>query len=128
MGGCRTSYSTVIAETYLQIAHVVGNKTMATKNDVMAKEDRARMILEFMADTGVAMPPGLWYENLDLYKNITFSYDTVRRRLHDFQEVGWAERHDRDQGIYGITDAGRRAAENGVDDSRLAEVIGTAGE
>jgi len=101
---------------------------MDTKDKSMGKEDRARIILEFMAESGIAMPPGLWYENLDLYKNITFSYDTTRRRVRDFEEAGWVVRYDRDQGIYGITDAGAKAAENGVDDSRLAEVIGSASE
>lgn len=99
---------------------------MPENPESMGKEDRARYVLEYMAEHEVAMPPALWYENMKLHGRITFSYDTVYRRIHDFRAVGWVKRHDVDQGIFELTDEGRAKAEAGVSDIELADVIGAA--
>lgn len=101
---------------------------MPENDDSMAKEDRARLILEYMAEHSVAMSPGLWHANLEIDKSVTFSYDTTRRRIHDFTAKGWATRFDVDQGIYRITDAGVEAAESGLSDDEISDVIGMSGE
>jgi len=94
----------------------------------MTAEDRAKIVLEYMAEKEVAMSTGLWYENLKLDRSITFSQDTVRRRLHDFNEVGWVERLDIDQGVFRINDSGRRVVENDFLDAKLDDVIGISDE
>ena len=101
---------------------------MAENDDSMAKEDRARLILEYLADNEVALPPRRLHDNLKLYRNITFSYDTVRRRLHDFEHVGLVEKIDMGPGLFRITDEGRRALREDLSDEELKELIGIADE
>lgn len=97
---------------------------MAGKCDSMGSEDRARLILEYMAEYDIAMSPNLWFENMKRDRSITFSEYTVGRRIRDFTEKGWVERLDVDQGAFRITDAGKEAAKTGVSDSEMKSVIG----
>ena len=101
---------------------------MARNDNSMGKYDRARLILEYMAEHDVAMSPNLWFENLKRQRSITFSYHTTRRRIHDFHEHGWVDRFDVDQGIFAINDAGRVALAEGISDEVLDSVIGKSGE
>lgn len=101
---------------------------MPKNSDSMGAVDRAEIVLEYMAERDVAMSPGLWHANLDMDRSVPFSADTTRRRIHDFLEYGWVERFDIDQGVYRITDAGKQAAEEGVSESEMRDVIGLAGE
>lgn len=101
---------------------------MPKNNDSMAAVDRAKIVLEYMADRQVAMSPGLWHANLDMDRSVPFSSDTTRRRIHDFYAKGWVEKYDIDQGVYRITDSGRRVVEDGVTKAELQDVIGLADE
>jgi hypothetical protein len=93
----------------------------------MTAEDRARIVLEYMANHQVAMSPGLWHANLKMDRTVTFSQDTTRRRIHDFLAKGWVEKHDIDQGVFQITEDGQAAVDD-LSDDELRDIIGLSGE
>ena len=66
----------------------------------MTKSDPA--ILEFFAETGVAMPPAVVSYNID-----GVSHPTVKRRLPVLVENELLEKVDDKRGYYRITDLGR---------------------
>jgi Fe2+ or Zn2+ uptake regulation protein len=58
----------------------------------MGKEDRKEVVLAFMREYPVAMPPLLVYRNLRLREGITFSQDSVRRYLEQLANEGLVDR------------------------------------
>lgn len=73
----------------------------------MSKEQRVRTILSFLADRRVALPPKVLYDNLVMYRNVTFSYRTVKRLLAELREDGRVEYVDRGHGYYRVSERGR---------------------
>lgn len=100
---------------------------MTENDDSMTAEDRARIVLEYMAEHPVAMSPGLWHANLKMDRTVTFSQDTTRRRIHDFLAKGWVEKYDIDQGVFKINGDGKAALDDLSNDD-LRDVIGLSGE
>ncbi len=92
----------------------------------MTKEDRRRVLLEFMSEYDLALPPKAIYRNIRLKWNATFSYSSIHNYLEEFEEEGLALRvepeplaareivevEDNDaRAYYMITDAGREYVE-----------------
>lgn len=101
---------------------------MPENDGSMTAKDRAKIVLEYMAEHEVAMSPGLWYANLKIDHSITFSQDTTRRRIHDFLAKGWVDKYDIDQGVYRINDEGKRVVESDFTEVDLNNIIGLSGE
>ena len=66
----------------------------------MTKSDPA--LLEFFAETDIAMPPAVVSYNID-----GVSHPTVKRRLPMLADNGLLKKVDDDRGYYRITDLGR---------------------
>jgi hypothetical protein len=64
----------------------------APDNRDMTREDRRRIVLQFLADHGLALPQRVIYRNLKLHQGITFGYSTVDNYLDDFVEEGLVRR------------------------------------
>ncbi|MBX0296788.1 MarR family transcriptional regulator [Haloarcula nitratireducens] len=81
----------------------------------MPPEERRKVVLEFMADHSIALPPKAIFRGLKIEKGITFSYRTVQTILSELEEQGFVARVDKeslDEGnIQPIPEdeAGRRA-------------------
>jgi hypothetical protein len=96
----------------------VGNMS----NSKMPKSEAKRIVLEFMAQYDVPMPPTVLHRGLRLHKNFTYSDETLLNYLGELVEDGLVVRidpqalHTRDivpltdadtRGYYLITDDGR---------------------
>lgn len=91
----------------------------------MSKQDRAREILNYLAENEVAGTPSFIHHQLELFRNAKWSLHTTRRRLKDFRSVGYVDYlEDRGNGFYIITDAGRHAADEGLTDEDLEDILG----
>ena len=90
----------------------------------MPPRERERIVLEFLDEHGIPLPPKVIYRGLKIERNITFSYRTVQNilsRLIDEGEVMRVDKGELDQGrirqlpkennerrtYYFITDEGR---------------------
>jgi hypothetical protein len=62
----------------------------------MGVDDRKRVVLEYMADTGAALPPKALYRNLRFHRNATFSYSAMNNYLVDFVRDGYARRVEKE--------------------------------
>lgn len=76
----------------------------------MGKEERRRAILEFLADSDLALPPKPIYINMRR-RGATFGRKTVERHLKDMVEEGLVDRVLEEEGYYAITEDGRRYLE-----------------
>ena len=88
----------------------------------MPKEERQRLVLDFMARHELALPPRVIFRNLRLRHNATFARRTLVNYLDDLVEDGLLMRvqpnklEDRElvaadgSGYYLITDAGYESA------------------
>lgn len=74
----------------------------------MGKEDRRRLLLKFLNERNVALPPKVLYNNLLLYETITFSDKTVQRLLLESEELGLVENINFGHSHYRITNKGRK--------------------
>lgn len=54
----------------------------------MGKEERRQVVLKFMADHELALPPRAIYRNLRLHEAVTFSYSSVLNYLEEYVEEG----------------------------------------
>jgi Fe2+ or Zn2+ uptake regulation protein len=63
-------------------------------NADMAKEDRRRVVLQFLAEHRLALPPRSIFRNLRLHHNITFGYSTLDNYLDEFADEGLVRRVD----------------------------------
>lgn len=58
----------------------------------MTKEDRRQLLLEFMVEYDLALPPRAIYRNLRYKRHITFSYSSILNYLEEFVEEGLVRR------------------------------------
>jgi hypothetical protein len=58
----------------------------------MGKEERVRVVLEFLAEHGLALPPRAIFRNLRFHQNITFSLQSVENYLEELSNDGYVER------------------------------------
>lgn len=58
--------------------------------------DRERIVLEFIDEHGIALPPKAIYRGLKVQRNIPFSYRTVQNILKRLNEEGQVMRMDKD--------------------------------
>lgn len=75
-------------------------------DDLMPKEERERLVLEFLDSTGAMFKPRALFDNLREFEGITFGYKTVVRYLEAFEERGLVKQVD-DRSYYRITERGR---------------------
>lgn len=88
----------------------------------MTKEDRKQLVLGFMEEHPLALPPTVWYRNLRLHRTVTFSKDSLGNYFKEFVEQGLVARVDKEaldkgqiktisdddyRAYYIITDSGR---------------------
>lgn len=87
----------------------------APNNERVPPEDRREVILQFLAEHDMALPPLVIYAGLKRQRDITFAYRTVQNALSDLVEKGHVMRVDtkklRDEGkIEPVEeDSGRRS-------------------
>lgn len=62
--------------------------------DDMTKRERKEVVLRFMAEHGLALPPRAIYRNLKVNHSITFQPKTVENYLDEFLEDGLVSRVD----------------------------------
>jgi hypothetical protein len=72
----------------------VGKDTLNAlgNNYSMAKQERRLVLLNFLADTKLAMPIGVIYRNLRYHVGITFSRPSIRNYLNECLEEGLVRR------------------------------------
>jgi|GEM_PF-6499018 len=78
----------------------------------MTKEDRRKLVLEFMSEYPLAFSPLLLYRNLRLHRRATFTIDSLRNYLEEFAEEGLVTRVEKeplDEGKVVEADPGSRA-------------------
>lgn len=79
----------------------------------MTKAERKEVLLEFMAEHQLALPPSAIYRNLRLHKQITFSERSVENYLDEFVDEGLIARIApgalKDRNVKEITDRSQRA-------------------
>jgi Fe2+ or Zn2+ uptake regulation protein len=92
----------------------------------MTPAERARIIIEYLADNEVAGTPAMIEDQLELFYDADISVDTVRRRLKDFAAVGYVKHLPEysQYGYYTITRSGRFRANQGMTDEELEDIIG----
>lgn len=83
----------------------------------MTKSDD--IILEYLEDTGMALPPRAISYNLQTRENADISYSTVNRRIKILLENGLVDKLDNPKGYYSITEFGRRYLSGEADVSEL---------
>ena len=54
------------------------------------------LLLNFMAEHPLALPPLTWYRNLKIHRDMTFSQDTLNNYLEEFVDEGLAARVDKE--------------------------------
>lgn len=74
---------------------------------VMPVEERRLLVLKFLSDYPLALPLRPVYVNMRRKMGITFSQDTVKRRLYELVEMGYVEELDIGNGYYQISESGR---------------------
>jgi len=95
-------------------------------NDGMVKSERQELVLQFMEDHPLAMPPTVIYRNLRVHRNLRVGYETLKNYLDEFHEEGLVLRVDKkslddgeiveadadDRAYYVISDEGREWLRN----------------
>lgn len=76
------------------------------EDDTMSKEDRREVILQFLADTGLALPPAPLYFNMKREMFVTFSKRTMQRHLKEMREEGLVQKIEEGDGYWRITEDG----------------------
>jgi len=77
-------------------------------------------ILEFFADSEVALPPTGLEINLNR-EGVDISYSTVHRRLKELHERGLLDKIDEDKGYYAISEKGRAYLDGSLDAADLED-------
>ena len=96
------------------------DRGIASDGDSMTKEDRKQLVLEFMDEYPLALPPRAIHRNLKLLWKVTFAWRSTQTYLREFEEDGLVmrvekapldegdvvEAGDESRAYYLITDAG----------------------
>lgn len=104
-----------------EIENIEGDRVLGRNPSNMGKEDRKRLVLEFMEEYPLALPPRAIYRNMKLLWSVTFSWRSTQTYLDEFEDEGLVMRVEKgplDDGevveasedsraYYLITDAGR---------------------
>jgi len=72
----------------------------------MPKEERRRVVLQFLDERDAMFKRRALYDNLREYEGITFSEQTVGRYLNEFKDDGLVEQTE-EYGYWRITEKGR---------------------
>jgi len=75
--------------------------------DTMPPKERDELILQFLENHDVALPPTPLYFNMKRKMTVTFTKKTLRRRLGSMQDRGLLNHIQEGDGYYAITDKGR---------------------
>jgi hypothetical protein len=72
----------------------IGPMVQQTNKSNMTKEDRKRVVLRFLVEHGLALPPLAIHRNLKFHQGITFGRASVDNYLEEFVEDGYVRRVD----------------------------------
>lgn len=86
----------------------------------MNKSDDA--ILEFLADTGLALPPRAIEYNFQTRYDIDVSYSTINRRLRKLTAADLVSKEYEAGGFYSITELGERYLAGDLDAGALEDI------
>lgn len=75
-------------------------------NDTMPPKERDQLILRFLNNHDIALPPTPLFFNLKRKHSVTFSKKTLRRRLISLRDRGLVDYIDEGDGYYAINDDG----------------------
>lgn len=78
---------------------------------VMPKEERKRLVLQFLVDYPLALPKRPIFENMKMEMKITVTEETIGQYLDELVNEDNLEELDIGNGYYRITDAGREYLE-----------------
>jgi len=93
--------------TYLPIWRKPTEITGATMtDDTMPPKERDELVLRFLHNHDVALPPTPLFFNLKRKHSVTFSKKTLRRRLTALRERGLVNYIDEGDGYYEVNEAG----------------------
>jgi len=95
-------------------------KRQQGEHRLMGKQERKRLVLTFLAETRLALPPKALFRNLRLQENATFSEKSLNNYLAELDAEGFVRRvdpeaieqrniievGDDERGYYLITEAG----------------------
>lgn len=73
----------------------------------MPKAERKRLILKFLNRYPLALPLRPLYYNMKREMNITYTEETMGNYLSELVADGLLRKHDRGNGYYELTEAGR---------------------
>lgn len=96
--------------------------TEDSNDENMTKDERMDVILQYMEEHPLALPPTVLYRNLRIYRNLYVTDETVKNYLEEMAEKGWVKRVRKeplddgviedagsdDRAYYIITDEGRK--------------------
>ena len=74
-----------------QIRHYKGDRN---ESSTMGKRERKRLVLSFLAETRLALPPKALFRNLRLQENATFSEKSLNNYLAELEAGGFVKRVD----------------------------------
>jgi DNA-binding PadR family transcriptional regulator len=109
-------------------------KPAVTQEAVMGKQERKQLVLKFLSDAGLALPPKVLFRNLRLRENATFSEKSLNNYLTELEADGLVKRVDPaaltdrnisavgadERGYYLITESGLNAVTDHAPDDRPA--------
>jgi hypothetical protein len=75
----------------------IGTMVEQANHSDMTKEDRKRVVLRFLVEHGLALPPLAIHRNLKFHQAITFGRASVDNYLEEFVEDGFVRRVDPDK-------------------------------
>lgn len=90
---------------------------MRPQVDWMTKNDDA--ILEYLEETGMALPPRGISFNMRTRENADISYSTVNRRLKQLLESSLVQKEYEPGGFYSITEKGQRYLQGEISANEL---------
>ena len=82
------------------------NLTLRTDGSGMGKEERKRMVLGLLVESGLELPPAVIFDNLKK-RGATFERRSVDNYLEELREEGLVERTNESKGYNKATDKGR---------------------